>query len=467
MHNDMSQIKQKLDCCKVTIARLPAREAEAYSDMAALRDAVARVAPASWSAPVGAGHLAGAGLHDKSVLVKPNWVTHENLGGHGSACLVTHPEFILAVLHQVFAGGPAKVIIADAPIQMCDFARIVTDEWRARVLAMATCPVEFIDLRRTILTAGGLDAPPQREVRPLDRYVLFDLGKDSLLEPVSKGCGDFRITCYDPDLLAQHHRPGRHHYLLCREAFEADVIINLPKLKTHKKAGVTAALKNLVGLNGNKEYLPHHRVGGSWLGGDCYPGLSPIKRLAEYCLDEANRRIGSKAYNQWQQRFARLLRLQRWFGTPEIEGGWYGNDTVWRMTLDLNRILLYGRSDGTMVEQTQRVIYTMTDAIVAGEGDGPLAPSPVNLGIVSFSSSSLFADLVHATLMGYDWRKIPLIAQAFRDFRYPLTSLLPEQCEIVCDDRSCSLAELDAVGRLFRPPAGWVGHVEGSGGVRK
>jgi len=34
-------------------------------------------------------------------------------------------------------------------------------------------------------------------------------------------------------------------------------------LKLHRKAGITCALKNLIGINGNKEYLPHHRLGGS------------------------------------------------------------------------------------------------------------------------------------------------------------------------------------------------------------
>jgi uncharacterized protein (DUF362 family) len=456
--------KHYLEFGKVAIARLSGRVNEAYQDVSALRDSINRVVQAGLSSTPDAGLVDGPfSLRNKSVLIKPNWVMHENLGGNGNECLITHPNFILAVLHQVFASGPAKVILGDAPLQMCQFDRIVTREWRDKVLAIATCPVEFIDLRRTILNANGLHIPPHQDVRPMDRYVFFDLGENSLLEPISTGQGGFRITCYNPDQLAEYHRPGRHQYLLCREAFEADVIINLPKLKTHKKAGVTAALKNLVGLNGNKEYLPHHRVGGSWVGGDCYPGLAPLKRLAEYCGDEANRRIGTHSYRKWQQRFARLLRFHGRFGFTEIEGGWYGNDTVWRMTLDLNRLLLYGRADGTMAGQPQRVIYSITDAIIAGEGNGPLNPSPVEFGVVTFSMSSPFADLVHAILMGYDWRKIPLIVQAFQDFRYPLTLLKPNQCEITCDDKVYALEEITSFGRLFRPPSGWAGHIERRG----
>lgn len=395
-----------------------------------------------------------------TVLLKPNWVLHENLGGHGMDCMVTHPNFLLAVLTEVFKTKPQKVIIGDAPVQACDFNALVTPEWLREVEKIATCPFEVVDFRRTILHKGSFVEGQHRDLRSEQNYILFDLGKESLLEPVSSPDGRFRITCYDPDQLAERHRPGRHQYLLCREPFEADVILNLPKLKTHKKAGITAALKNLVGLNGNKEYLPHHRIGGSAGGGDCYPGFAPMKRLAEYCLDEANRRIGTKTCTIWRDRTFKLLDIHRRFGNPEIEGGWHGNDTVWRMVLDLNRILLYGRQDGTMADTPQRRIYSITDGIIAGEGDGPLAPSPVPLGIVTFSASSACADLAHAALMGFDPRKIPLVREAFGSFRYPLVQSSADSCEFICNGKSLTLDELRAIGKGFRPPSGWKGHIE-------
>lgn len=404
-------------------------------------------------------------IHEgETVLLKPNWVLHENFGSHGTDCLVTHPNFIWAVMGEVLKARPGRVIIGDAPIQECQFDALVLSEWREQIVSMADCPVDILDLRRTILRAGDLSKGQDREVRGLERYVLFDLEKASLLEPVSAPDSRFRITCYDPDQLAERHRPGRHQYLLAKEAFEADVIINLPKLKTHKKGGITAALKNLVGLNGNKEYLPHHRLGGSKDGGDCYPGASPVKKMAEYCLDEANRRIGSDSCQRWLKSAQYLLKAQGWLGDPEIEGGWHGNDTVWRMTLDLNRILLYGTVDGSMAERQQRVIYSLTDAVIAGEGPGPLAPSPVPLGLVTFASNSVFADWVHASLMGFDPLRIPMIREGFQDFPYRLTSLPPEACEVVCDGQSLSIAELrNKCGKAFVPASGWQGHIEWRG----
>lgn len=396
-----------------------------------------------------------------TVLLKPNWVLHENLGGFGMDCLVTHPRFILAVIAEVAKAKPGRIIVADAPLQGCDFASLVKEEWVAEAQRTANCPVEVIDFRRTVLRREGFSAGQDRDLRGEENYLLFDLGRESLLEPVSTSEGSFRVTCYDPDQLAERHRPGRHQYLLCREPFEADVILNLPKLKCHKKAGLTAALKNLVGINGNKEYLPHHRLGGEGRGGDCYPGHAPLKRMAEYCLDEANRRIGTPACTRWLGRADRLRRLHGRFGDSEIEGGWYGNDTVWRMTLDLNRLLLYGRIDGTLSDTPLRTVYSITDAVVAGELEGPLAPMPVPLGAVTFASSSAFADLAHAALMHFDPYQVPLVREAFAQFRHPLARMPLESCQVRCRGELLSWREAAAAfGRDFRPAAGWQGHIE-------
>ena len=37
-------------------------------------------------------------------------------------------------------------------------------------------------------------------------------------------------------------------YCISEACLEADVIINLPKPKTHRKAGFTGALKNMIGV---------------------------------------------------------------------------------------------------------------------------------------------------------------------------------------------------------------------------
>jgi uncharacterized protein (DUF362 family) len=397
-----------------------------------------------------------------TILVKPNWVLHYNQSNQGMECMVTHPTFVLAALKEVFAAKPERVILGDAPIQGCIWKELITEEFcREVALLSQSTRVDLVDFRRTILSKGNLIEGRETNVHDESRYVLFDLGPDSLLEPISRPEGRFRVTMYDPSELATTHRPGRHQYLLCREAFEADVILNLPKLKTHCKAGLTAALKNLVGLNGNKEYLPHHRVGGSTWGGDCYPGMAPLKRVAEHCLDMANKNIGQPVNGVWTSRAHRLLGYhKRIFGDCQIEGSWWGNDTVWRMVLDLNRILLYGRLDGSMAEVAQRRIWSLTDAVVCGEGEGPLAPTPRLLGAATFSESAPAADMVHAALLGLDPQRISLLREALGRFRWPL---VPDRftVDVHFENRQISLAQTArALGVNAKPPRYWVGKCE-------
>ena len=59
------------------------------------------------------------------VVIKPNWVLHENeLPGGGMDCLITHRTLIAAVLTYVLRARPSRVVIGDAPLQGCDFAKL-------------------------------------------------------------------------------------------------------------------------------------------------------------------------------------------------------------------------------------------------------------------------------------------------------------------------------------------------------
>ena len=458
--NPLSEIYEP----RVGLALVPPnhRTARAYSDQplveSLVRDALLAggVGRTSATAPLADVIQPGA-----TVLVKPNWVNHRNLGPDGNDCLLTHPAFILAALREVAAAQPGRVVLGDAPIQDCRFSSLLSARWEEKFAEALPCPLEIVDFRRVRFVGEKIEDGVVSDARPEERYILFDLAGDSLLEPITTRIPRFRVTKYDPRELARTHRRGRHQYLLCREAFEADVVLSLPKLKTHMKAGLTGALKNVVGLNGNKDFLPHHRVGGSMLGGDCYPGASPVKRAIEYCLDRANRGIGTAAYLRWSRLATRLHRLQEHLGETQFEGGWHGNDTVWRMALDLNRLLLYGGEDGSLACTPRRRIFSLTDAIVAGEGEGPLSPSPRELGAVTFATSSPFADLVHAALLRFDWRCVPLAREAFAAVGRAFTSYPPEACETRSGSRVMAFDEVAAqFGQDFVAARGWRGFVE-------
>jgi uncharacterized protein (DUF362 family) len=394
------------------------------------------------------------------VLIKPNWVHHRNGSGHGLDCLVTHTSVIEAILLYVAKANPQSIIVCDAPIQGCDFEALIADravpEMMQRITANKVEAV-IMDLRRTIRGGETLSGVTQEYCRPMKNYILFDLRSDSLLEAITHEDTEFRVTMYHPDLLKRTHSLGRHQYLVARDVIEADVVINVPKLKTHKKACLTGALKNMVGINGHKEYLPHHQKGGSSNSGDCYPGHSLVKRLVEETLDAANRARGRVVRPVLAATVKAAMALGKMMGADNnYDGSWYGNDTVWRMCLDLQRVLHYGLRDGTMSNQVQRRVLTITDAIIAGEGDGPLSPTPVELGMMTFGVNPAALDWVHAILMGLAPARIPLTREAFISYRYPLTDFPPENIVVHVDGLPVHLGELFArYGHKFRLPTGW------------
>ncbi|MEK6302017.1 MAG: DUF362 domain-containing protein [Acidobacteriota bacterium] len=397
-----------------------------------------------------------------TVLIKPNLVMHENRAGFGLAPLVTHPALICAAAEAALRAGAGQVLIGDAPLQSCDFDQLLyatgLDSWAAELMARDTRFKGIRDLRRTVCEIQNGVRVAAENLQPEERFVLFDLAGDSLLEPVTDDRSSFRVTCYDPSLMARTHAPGRHQYLVAREAVEADVIINLPKLKTHRKAGVTCALKNLIGINGNKEYLPHHRIGGATHGGDCYRGDSVIKRALEYVADQQNAAETTTAARAWRGVSKPLYQALRLTGQqPDTEGSWSGNDTIWRTCLDLNRILLYGRADASMSRSVQRRVIHIADAVIAGQGDGPLAPEPLELGVLLAANNAPAMDMVGAYLLGYEPARIPIVDRAFGLADWPLAAFAATDVRMSGDWGAGRIDEVLNPSRLIpvTHPIGW------------
>lgn len=402
-----------------------------------------------------------------NVVVKPNWVLHHNqyADSAGWECLVTHPSVLDVLCRYILKARPGRLTIGDAPVQGCDFARLMAVTGTADMLARLPAGDTQIDVKDFRLVT--IDDDPLRTQRVSGSrteadYIRFDLAGDSLLEPITSDAAPFRVTMYDPRALDETHRRGRHRYLVARELIEADIVFNVPKLKTHKKSGVTGALKNLVGINGHKAYLPHHRKGGAGRGGDAYPGRSLLKGFAEDAYDAANRLTGGRTKAALFRSAALLERAGESGETAAgIEGSWHGNDTVWRMSLDLQRLLRYGRVDGTMGDAPAREIVTVTDAIIAGEGEGPLAPTPYPLGLLTLGASPAAVEWIHAGLMGFDPRRIPIVAHAFDHVRFPLAPCAPDDVVVRSGGATLTFdAACRAFGGSFTPPSGWRGHCE-------
>jgi len=393
--------------------------------------------------------LSQSSIEGKKILLKPNWVKHSS-GQYDEICLRTNDNFLLATLEMILANRPSGVIIGDAPIQGGVWDEIVNVKLFEKINELGKkydIPVQVKDFRRAIFYSGKNKL--MTELNPLSDYLIFDLKDQSCLESVTeKGRNIFRVTDYDPLKLEESHKPGTHKYCIIKEFFKADLILSLPKIKTHQKSGLTGALKNIVGLNGDKDFLPHHRIGGTGFGGDCYPGGNHLRYWSEIAMDIANSHRGKNKYLLWVKIASIFWKLSFPKAVHNIEAGWYGNDTTWRMVMDLNQIAYFGKPDGTISDTKQRDIYSLCDGIIAGQGDGPLKPEPLQLGVISFTDNPALNDIAMATLMGFDIKKFPLLTEA--------TKLIPlNGAEVYINETKGSVSELKELSVRTNPPRGW------------
>ena len=250
-----------------------------------------------------------------------------------------------------------------------------------------------------------------------------------------------------------------------------DLIINLPKLKTHKKTGVTLALKNMVGINGDKNWLPHHCAGSVPEGGDEFPGGALIDRTRSRLTEWARVLLAKNLGKTLIKTYRRAEIKAR--GDDFIRAGnWHGNRTTWRMCCDLNRCVYYSDAQGLHLdaEEPVRRVLTILDAIVAGDMNGPLAPRDVPLGVVLASLDPVALDLAAIRLMGFDETRVPKVQETMATSTLALTRVRQTQdveiAEIVPPSETVSesvrVYSLEALQspRPFVPHPGWLNHIE-------
>jgi len=431
----------------------------------------ARRGSAQWN-PL--GDLVGRGGR---VVLKPNFIRHWNPSANGTLeSVITHGSVIRAMADYAFlAVGPeGSVTLAEAPQMDCDF-----DEIRRRtgLNAIAAFYAEvlgrelgIVDLRQeAVIFRDGIITERRRLPGDPLGYRVVDLADRSFFHGSGLDAARFRGADYDPEPTGGHHRGGRHEYLLSETVLSSDLVVNLPKLKTHKKTGVTLALKNLVGINGDKNWLPHHCLGAPGEGGDEFPGRRWVDRLRSRAADLARPWLHRGRGLGFFRTMRRVERAAR--GDDFIRAGnWHGNRTTWRMCLDLNRCLYYSDRKGLHIDSGQpvRTVLTLLDGVVAGESAGPLAPDDVPLGAVIAGTDPLAVDVVAVRLMGFAPSRIPKLCHAMADEGPRFTSVrTPDDVRVTIVDPD-TLAEEHLAPheiecpRPFRPHAGWRHHIEES-----
>jgi uncharacterized protein (DUF362 family) len=408
----------------------------------------------------------------QTVLLKPNFLRDSHELGRPTQSLTTDGSIIRAVLDYVCIAldRQGRVLIADSPQNDAVFKKIVSraglDAIRQFYARHTGISIEVYDLRTDHVhkVQGVLVKHEKLPGDPLG-YTAIDLGTDSMFEPVARRSRKFRGAEYSLAEIRRHHGPGKHEYPVCRTVLQADAVINLPKLKTHRKAGVALSLENMIGINGNKNWLPHHTEGVPLWGGDqfntsgwknrvehrvvrlfkrFFPMLGPLKRH----IAAPAKRTGTRVFGDTTAGRVR-------------SGNWWGNDTIWRTSVDLMRVLLYSDKNGMMCDEPQRSHLTLIDGLIGGEGNGPHAPDDKPCGLVIAALNPVVADAVATRLMGFDQRIVPVVGKALGPMRWPIATMRHAEIESVSDVEYWSgRLEQVAADRLnFNPHFGWAGHI--------
>src|SRR5665647_512962 len=71
-------------------------------------------------------------ITNRKVLLKPNWVKHSSTA-QDEVCLRTNDSFTIAVLIAVLEMKPLEVVIGDAPIQGCNWDKMITRKFKEEI----------------------------------------------------------------------------------------------------------------------------------------------------------------------------------------------------------------------------------------------------------------------------------------------------------------------------------------------
>jgi uncharacterized protein (DUF362 family) len=190
---------------------------------------------------------------------------------------------------------------------------------------------------------------------------------------------------------------------------KSDVFISLPKLKTHHKVGVTLNMKGLVGINALKNLVVHWRIGFPAIGGDEYPNIGGwLKSKTEKVTHR---------------------------------GAWIGNDTAWRMVVDLY--------DGLCTFHQRH--FSVIDGILAGERNGPFCPRAKQAGVLLAGENLPAVDCVATRLMGFDVLKVRYLKRLIERGDVDLNRL-----EIISDEEPIrTMFQNNDPLLAFEPGNGW------------
>lgn len=418
----------------------------------------------------------------ETVVIKPNFVGHRNASGQDLFAMITHPSVIRAVIDYSYIAlrGQGRIVVADSPEMYCNWSELM----RATELPVLQefywekfrFEIKILDLRNfEVIEPQNAQVTGNRRPLPGDPAgsVLVNLGDRSHFAGLASE--NYYGADYDRAATVAHHHGTIHRYVISKTVLSADVVICIPKMKTHKKVGVTLNLKGLVGIVTDKNCLIHYRLGTPKTLGDQLPDGQPVVdqwliRLQRWLYDRTlahQSSLGDNLYKAagvcYRNTLGRICRLHP--STVAHDGGnWHGNDSAWRMVADLAKVIHYADEGGHLNKQAKRRTFSVVDGMIAGEGNGPLRPEAKACGCMVAGNSLFAVDFVTTGLMGFDPSKLHQFDVA-RDGGWDFGETSPDRIRVLCCQASFTGEEFLS-GRSgpqrfrFVAPPGWGGIIE-------
>ena len=351
-----------------------------------------------------------------NVFIKPNWVAHRYRAScpyaHDVYTTITHPAVIREVARfvDIALAGNGNITIGDNPSIDADFDQLTKLQALNELGDELSTSLQICDLRplvcRDLKDYGQKSKMQKRPGDPLGE-TLINLKDQSMLSGLNPRL--FRGVFQEREETVKAHSGENHLYSISNSIYKADVFISIPKLKTHHKVGTTLNLKGLVGALGTKNYLVHWREGFPLAGGDAYPNF----------------------WNWFKDKFKKIKK----------RGAWHGNDTIWRMVVDLHSVL----------EQGPPKKFSIIDGILGGEGDGPFCPKPKDSKVLLMGHDFVETDIVASRLMGFKVEEIPYLSHYLGEGKIRTDSIEIRSKEMEFNDF------FDSQNRHlgFEPPSNW------------
>ncbi len=407
------------------------------------------------------------------VFIKPNLVNSYHFSEGNLQAVITHGSIIRTIIDYVIIAlkNDGKIIIGDSPERVAKFSDIISASGLLdiqRYYKNKGIEIEILDLRREHIEYG-YGAIKKRIFLLGDPrgYTKINIGELSKFNELSdEHLNKLYGADYNRRETLFYHKKDIHIYEISNSVLISDVIISIPKLKTHKKAGVTLNLKGLIGCTGNKNLIPHRSIGDPKTGGDTYsePASSWRGSFNRNCVDFLKDNLLGRYENILSAILYSLILIfiEKLFFVPDIDkkyigGGWYGNDTLWRSICDINYLIHFTDKTGSLKEIPERKFFSIVDGIIAGERNGPIEPDEKKAGLLIAGLDLLAVDIVCTLLMGFDPNRIKYLKNSITQF-----GIEPDKILILSKNQFLNnILSLNRENSMkFLAPDGWKGKIE-------